>query len=269
MRNRILIIVIAITLGIFFSCNEKEEEIEDYLDYEKDLEQLNACINMPRPEDSYDYPVRPGMGKWKEFKSTDEMIAACQVPLSVLERLSTQAVIQACWEYPFFPEIAFRPYRFQKDFNTIFLTNNAYKELLLRTNAGQCLFERFLLLDPFCSGHSIHPTAFLVFMSQATFLSQIDFTDKVHIVQKAFINDNLKQTAPEYAGSVSREYSWILIGRIMQNAGYEPFLEELSINDALRLYLEEGELHVSSQKEYDDFMNNIISYGKDFISQYL
>jgi hypothetical protein len=39
------------------------------------------------------------------FKTGKEMEDACQVPADVLKNMSTQAVIQAIWEYPFFMDV--------------------------------------------------------------------------------------------------------------------------------------------------------------------
>jgi hypothetical protein len=62
---------------------------------------LLECMNMPRPADSYNYPVWLGMEEWAQFKTGQEMTDACQVPEDILKTMSTQAVIQVIWEYPF------------------------------------------------------------------------------------------------------------------------------------------------------------------------
>lgn len=72
---------------------------EGYLELIKD--KLD-CMNMPRPEGSFDYYLYPGMKEWSLFKYTSHMFTTSQIPESLLKDMSTQAVIQAIWEYPFF-----------------------------------------------------------------------------------------------------------------------------------------------------------------------
>jgi hypothetical protein len=109
-------------------------------DYEE-LIQARLDSEMPRPDDSYNYPVYPGMPEWSEFKTTEEMVAAIQVPENILKKMSTQAVIQAIWEYPLWFDVLCR-LQYQLDFDGEFSNNNAYKELIKRADAGTSLLER-------------------------------------------------------------------------------------------------------------------------------
>lgn len=48
----------------------------------------------------YDFPIKPGTEKWKEFKTGQEMVAACQIPAEILQRMSTDALAETCLNYP-------------------------------------------------------------------------------------------------------------------------------------------------------------------------
>lgn len=52
-------------------------------------------INVP-----YDFPIKPGTEKWKEFKTGEEMVAACEIPINILQNMSTEALAETCLNYP-------------------------------------------------------------------------------------------------------------------------------------------------------------------------
>lgn len=206
-----------------FSCSKDSDEWDEDLTY---FERATKCMNMPRPADSYDYPVYPGMAEWALFTSTQEMIDACLISPEMLKNMSTQAVIQAIWEYPFFWEILIRPDHSQMDFETVISQTNAYLELVTRSDAGECLLERYeyLLAVPYSA---ILPMSFEILFSQSVFLSQLNMQEKKYIVKEAFEKDRQRQNNKYFANDVSREISWLFIGRAMQSANYEQFMEEV------------------------------------------
>lgn len=48
----------------------------------------------------YDFPIKPGTEKWKEFKTGQEMVDACQIPAEILQNMSTDALAETCLNYP-------------------------------------------------------------------------------------------------------------------------------------------------------------------------
>src|SRR5574344_1613128 len=95
-------VILCFALSLFLtSCKKYENQDSTYESY---IEDILGCMNMQRPIDSYNYPVLPKMEAWKKFQSTSEMIEACQIPIEKLEKMSTEAIFQALWEYPFFSE---------------------------------------------------------------------------------------------------------------------------------------------------------------------
>lgn len=96
---------------------------------------------MPRPEDSFDYPVYPGMEEWASYPTLNLQMAVCQIPSSILDSMSTQAVVQAIWEHPLFTDIAKDEGNYKSGFENIIAKANAYKELLMREDGARCLLE--------------------------------------------------------------------------------------------------------------------------------
>lgn len=50
----------------------------------------------------WDYPVKPGMKEWATFETGEQMVKACQIPLDVLNTISTKELVTICLKYPLF-----------------------------------------------------------------------------------------------------------------------------------------------------------------------
>lgn len=49
---------------------------------------------------AYDYPVKVGTNEWYKLETIHDKIAACQIPEDILQRLSTEALIETIRNYP-------------------------------------------------------------------------------------------------------------------------------------------------------------------------
>jgi hypothetical protein len=251
-----LILLFAITGG----CSK--EEIENPFSYEEFILPKLESMNMARPADSWNYPVYPGMAEWSQFKTVQEMIDACQVPEKILKNMSTQAVIQAIWEYPFLIEPLHR-FTYQADFDGTFLTNNAYKELTKRADAGKSLLNRLVLVKHFIPEAIDMPYALELLSSQTVFLSQLNDKEKKTIIEISLKNDSLRQHEAEFS-NILRGVTSLLMGRTMLNAGYLPFIEEADNNEQLETFLTKSSSYAFIQEE-EEFMQRIIFHGENFI----
>jgi hypothetical protein len=257
MNKQLLILFVA----QFSMVSCERDNNESNLSYEERIKDILDCMNTPRPEGSYNYPVLPGMEEWKSFNSTQEMIDACQVPESQLKLQSTQAVFQALWEYPFFIEATSRSDHYQMDFETIFSNNSAYSEFITRQNAGECLLSRLLIVKPL---FPVYPKVLELFISQPIFLNQLTSDEKKEVVSISLKNDSLRQVSLNTAGGRMREVTWLLIGRTMYYANYKPFVEVVEQSVQLKTFITSSVVNVSSQTEYDQFFQFIISSGKTY-----
>jgi len=50
----------------------------------------------------WDYPIKPGMKEWATFETGEQMVKACQIPLDVLNTISTNELVTVCLNYPLF-----------------------------------------------------------------------------------------------------------------------------------------------------------------------
>ena len=55
----------------------------------------------------WDYPVKPGMEEWRQFKTGRQRFDACQIPQKVLESLKTDDLAEICMQYPLYIEYGF------------------------------------------------------------------------------------------------------------------------------------------------------------------
>ncbi|GHV08095.1 hypothetical protein FACS1894160_1800 [Bacteroidia bacterium] len=257
----------------FLACSENaslekeeqtEEEVQTPLEpkYKGLIQDKLECMNMPRPADSYNYPVYPGMEEWAQFKTVREMVNACQVPEDILKTMSTQAVIQAIWEYPFLFDILHR-FEYQSDFEGTFLQNNAYNELIKRTDAGTALLERLLALDPANSDVRYEPKALEILTSQAVFLSQLDDDAKKKLIEVTLKNDELRQKNVELT-NLFRATAWLLIGKTLVSTNYTPFIEYMNKDEQLRLFLE-SQSYVYLEGVYGAIPQIIVEYAKQYL----
>lgn len=261
----------------FVSCNNNLEQNSEHLPYEELVQKNLVYMNMSRPTDSYNYPIYPGKEEWAILSNSQEMVDACQVSKDILSTMSTQAVIQAIWEYPLLMEV-FHRFQFYADFEGAFLANNAYLELLNRNDAFACLFERLTLVNPLTIFPRFESQLIELLISQTVFLSQSNVSEKRKIVEIALQNNDKRQSNRTWVNSAintsTQPITWVLVGRTLVAAGYLPFIELTSGNEQLRLFLD-GWIPDSSselgktgysylQPVYGNFPVDIGMSGKNF-----
>lgn len=242
-------------------------------DYINSIEQDLQSMNMPRPADSYNYPVYPGHPKWASFCTGEEMLKACQIPSWTARKMSTQALIQAIWEHPLLFEV-FNRIQYQGDFERLFFQNNAYMELVNRKDAGVSLHKRMVLVNPLTRYHS---QILELLCSQSVFLAKLNDNEKVKLVEIVLENDGIRQSTENFYNS-HRYVSWLLISRIMLAANYAPFIEAVNSSDGLRFFLgisfPEGQYPSHEDiityltQPQDDFIEQIINLCKKYTNKF-
>ena len=209
-------------------------------------------MNMPRPADSYNFPVYPYTPEWDQL-SNKEKDEAFQVPICVLKKMSTQAIIQAILENVYSLSKVFS----QGAFDRFFPNNTAYLELLTRTDAGAALLER---LDLGVSASTKYLIDMLI--SQVYFLSQLDVQQKRKLVEIC-LEEN-------YDIEFTYEISCFLIGRTMYAAGYAPFVEAVNNVEDWKNYLDgydpEGYSVTYTSSRFNDFKELIMQFGRNYLN---
>ena len=254
----VLLLYCSCDSSIVVTCEVNEEDVIE-VNKEDANEVKREYMEMSRPEDAYNYPVYPGTEEWANLKNGQEMKDACQVPVSVLKKQSTQAVIQALWDYPLLFETLHR-YEYQLDFESFFLDNNAYKELLSRKDAGRCLFDRYISLVP-DARYKISALELLI--SQEKILSQLDDIEKKALIKEVFEKDAIQQDDPQLANRMFRSTMWLLCGKVLLAAKYTPFIELADSNENLKEFLY-SDSYVYMKQVYEDIPQIIINHCDHF-----
>lgn len=259
-----LIIILSSTIGVFSCSNEIASDSEDngsvIISYQNSdyFKNLMETMNMPRPADSYNYPVYPTTTEWESMKNINEKLAALVIPDKKLSSMSTQAILQALWEYPFTSDIIHRM-RYQKDFEGTY-NIAAFHELEKREDAAACMLERYKLMCATCGSIS-SPSAFEVMFSQPVFLKRLSLNQKKELVGLAMMKDDERNLSSINSNS-GRATCMLLIGRAMGEASYQPFLDEIGKSNTLKTFLETSE--IGGVAESLSISNSIIDKGKEF-----
>ncbi|MCD7975625.1 MAG: hypothetical protein LUG51_00155 [Tannerellaceae bacterium] len=204
---------------------------------------------MPRPEGSYNYPVYPGMKAWESLETENEKFQVCQIPFSILESMSTQAVIQAIWEYPFFTDIAEEGGNFQASFDRIIKQTNSYKELETRRDGGKYLLERYQKMQRL-AGEDLLAKSYEIFFLQSEMLYQLSYPERIYAVQTILERKNKEKISTLF-----------LMGRLMEGVFFPPLMEELERNQILKTFLETSAI----DRLDDSFINKIVSNAEEFL----
>lgn len=105
-------------------------------------------------ETPYQYPIVPGTQEWMQLESRPEMLEACQIPKEILDKLSTDALLQTILDYPFLSEMTMfymTPEECNSEAGFWFITDsfNGLQEFLSRKDALSVLekYQSFNALD--------------------------------------------------------------------------------------------------------------------------
>lgn len=83
---------------------------------------------------AYDYPVKPKTEEWKKLKTRMEKIDVCQIPESILNNMTTKALVESVMNYPLLIDIVARNSN-QEGFDAVYRVFNGLQELTKRSDA--------------------------------------------------------------------------------------------------------------------------------------
>ena len=233
-----------------------------------------AYMNMPRPADSYNFPVCPGMEGWF---TPDVVNKSYQIPECVLKKMSTQAVIQAVLEHPNYvltalglssTELKDEVY-FEKGFCYSWSAN---LELSKRKDAGVALLERLRLMNPIAHIAFMRQSeGFEWLLGHRIFLSQLKDVQKREIVEICLRNDALRLQEMRLLGRCT---AFVLIGRTMLAAKYDPLIKAMNDDVQLKNFITgsiiaEGKVNIDHGLTIEniEIIQSIIGLAKKYINQ--
>ena len=162
----------------------------------------------PKPGILWDYPIKPAMEEWKQLRSRDEMVSACQIPEELLSSLSTEDLTNICVRYPLLFDIfAFNDYIYPA--NRLYDEFNGIRELFKRKEASKELLKyyNFLIQNiPVDEVEGISKGAFMFTFRELDFLLGF-YSLKTDALSKKDAKQMLQCLVHGYEKGISNYYS--------------------------------------------------------------
>lgn len=158
---------------------------------------LLPLISFTQEKANWDFPVKPGSEEWKTFKSSEEMVAACQMPDYVLNSISTEELLMTCLRYPMFLDIHFAN-NIQDGLDIIIPSFNGLVELFNRDDCPEVLMDKYSKETP-CDvklkkGNNTLKLFYLeLLISQEHIINQLEEKQREKLLKESLKKINAKQ----------------------------------------------------------------------------
>ena len=212
-------------------------ENKEYLDLVKDKIE---SINMERPADSYNYPFYPGMEGWDTFTASWQMVTTVEIPEDMLKEMSTEALMQGIWEYPFFIQTSTSSFALQHCYEALLPYINIGREFLSREDAAECLYHRYEIVNPIYEDALVLTHSLEVMLAQDVYLAKYSDEQLKKLIERVYSYDNLRYGENSAIDMGMKQCTWFLIGRILRQANFEPFMDILENDIFMQIFMEDG-----------------------------
>jgi len=196
--------------------------------------------------DDWEFPILPGTEEWNEltFEQQDSVL---QIPVDTLANMCTHGLLETCLNYPLLKNCLQWEHLqgwwiiFGQNFNGIIefkKRDNASKKLLMQ----YLEYEKFPYSDTLTDPEKYIVSAQLVFMeialSQEAFLSEYSNSEQKELINKVLANLDHKLNCLDFPNDFSFPvYSGWLLGQIMLYNHYQPFIEQVQLNETLDSFI--------------------------------
>lgn len=223
--------------------------------------------------DTYRFPITSNSPEWKEFTTIEQVIDACQVPDSILHKMSTAGLIETILTNPAYYN-DFGILNPQYEITSLQETFGEIKTLFERDDASIELLKRYNYMDPACeennwtslgemglnTNYSFRNMELLI--GQKTALEQIIDDNKTKITSQLIVD----KYEDKLESSQGIGFSMLILGRIMYLDNYSPFINVYNENSCLRDYLKFAAVN-SLNCNCSEVHSVILSYSKEFINE--
>jgi hypothetical protein len=177
-------------------------------------------------EVTWDFPIKPGMVKWQQFKSVKEMYQECQIPDKILKQLDTESLVNICLSFPSPPIFPLfnTP---QQGFMEYYTNFNGIQELFRRKDAGQYLLKKYSMMsllefDPSWplheQGRFISNYKFIeAILSQSQIVASLDTNGRKMLLREAISKMDEKISKSDLFSGFSIEINLWVIGKLLQS----------------------------------------------------
>lgn len=181
------------------------------------------CVKGQIKDKPYEFPVKPGTSEWKNFNTGKEMCDALLIPIDILNRMSTENLVETCLNYPLFGSIlAYND--LQTGFDFVTKDFNGLQELLKRKDAGKALLEKYKHTNPEILGISWKDQSKTVYVftyleliiAQEPIISVLSEKEKTELIRESLRLLEEKQKFPNKYSLFVQKTSYLLMVRILK-----------------------------------------------------
>ena len=207
---------------------------------------------------AYDFPVKGGTDAWRALGSHDAMIAACQVPDSLLAGMPTDALVETILNYPLYGDI-FAHNSVQEGFDAVAAGFNGLQELLTRSDAGTILLKVYEDVDPAAveeewslpeKGQYAFKLYYVeITIAQTHILRDLDGGQMKELVSEALRKNEATMGFADIYGRMSQECAGLVVARALQQAQYPDFLALSQADTSVQHFLRTGSFPMGTTLE--------------------
>lgn len=250
--------------GIVVAKLPKEAEVSFKIE-EMHCEILNC-------EDAYDYPIKPGTEEWRQLTTSEERVAAFQIPDDILNSMSTEGLIESVLNNPFYVEIYLANVP-QQGFNSFYDEFSSVQVLMQRSDLAEKLIERYNQMDPSCNennwpslggagrNNNFAFSFIELLIAQRAVLEQIIDNQETKPFLQLVLNKYEEKILNDYSDT-GLTYSMLICGRMMYLSDYAPFIEECNNNNHVK-----GLVYSAHTSCSNDILDNIYNYTNNFLGE--
>jgi hypothetical protein len=210
----------------------------------------------------YKYPILPGTSEWENFKSTTEMIDACNIPDDVLASLSTKELWDICLQYPLMRQYTASnsPYR---GIEGIIGTFNGLSELMRREDAHKVIYSYYLTEKVANINNTKNKGAYTfdfcaveLILAQKPIISRFSREEQLNVLTTMLEKYDEKSSYSEYFGMFGKVTSAFVANKYAEATGKTKRAE----NEQFRLFTEE--MLLADASHVDTILSELIEYKK-------
>lgn len=198
----------------------------------------------------YKYPILPGTAEWKNFKSTAEMVDACNIPGDVLASLSTKELWDVCLQYPLLRQYTASnsPYRGIQGIIDVF---NGFSELMRRDDAHKVIYGYYLTEKIANINNTKNKGAYTfdfcaieLILAQKPIISRFSREEQLNVLTTMLEKYGEKSSYNEYFGMFGKATTAFAANKYAEATGktkraddeqFRLFTEEMLLADALHV----------------------------------
>jgi len=209
---------------------------------------------------AYDYPIKPGTDKWKTLSGHPGMVEVCQIPTSVLRRLSTDGLIETVLTYPLIYDVwAYNTP--QEGISAVISQFNGLQELLIRHDSGAKLLAKYTSMDIESIRKDLSNLELVDYyykvkivemvIAQQPIVSNLSTNQIGDLVIQALAKGKQEQQEDVFSVSSGVQITAWLISRALKQANYGLFLETFNEDNDLQIFVATGFLYNNYDKLFE------------------